>query len=116
MDRDSQNSISIREKAVSVIESLPESEIEVILPLLEHISRKGKFGSTEGGWRAFMEMGGDGLGSKLHNVSEGHDKYLYQEKKGDSLRPPMYWMKLILSCLLILAMKRLCIFAVESTG
>jgi hypothetical protein len=27
-----------------------------------------------------MEMGEDGLGSKLHNASEEHDKYLYQDK------------------------------------
>jgi len=32
--------------------------------------------STEEGWRAFMEMGEDGLGSKLHNASEEHDKII----------------------------------------
>jgi len=34
---------------------------------------KEKVGSTEEGWRAFMEMGADGIGSKLHNASEEHD-------------------------------------------
>ncbi|HJH26623.1 MAG TPA: hypothetical protein C5S37_07570 [Methanophagales archaeon] len=80
MGGDSQNSIQIKKEAHSVIERLSESEIELILPLLEHILGKEKVGSTEEGWRAFLEMGEDGLGSKLHNASEEHDKYLYQDK------------------------------------
>lgn len=76
--RDSQNSIQIKKEAHSVIERLSESEIELILPLLEHILGKEKVvSSTEEGWRAFLEMGEDGLGSKLRNASEEHDKYLY---------------------------------------
>ena len=81
MDIDSQSSGHIRKKAYSVIERLSESEIELILPLLEHILGKKKVGSAEEGWRAFMEMGEDGLGSKLHNASEEHDKYIYLEKR-----------------------------------
>lgn len=81
MDRDSQNPIQIKTEAHSVIERLSKNEIELILPLLEHVLRKEKVvSSAEEGWRAFMEMGEDGLGSKLHNASEEHDKYLYQDK------------------------------------
>ena len=81
MGIDSQNSVHVKKKAHSVIERLSESEIEVILPLLEHILEGGKVGSAEDGWKAFMEMGEDGLGSKLHNASEEHDKYLYRRKE-----------------------------------
>ncbi len=81
MDRNSQNPIQIKTEAHSVIERLSKNEIELILPLLEHVLRKEKVvSSAEEGWRAFMEMGEDGLGSKLHNASEEHDKYLYQDK------------------------------------
>ena len=81
MDGDSQNPIQIKTEAHSVIERLSKNEIELILPLLEHVLRKEKVvSSAEEGWRAFMEMGEDGLGSKLHNASEEHDKYLYQDK------------------------------------
>jgi len=77
MGADSQNSIPIRKEAYSVIDRLSEREIKLILPILEHIMVEKKVGSAEDGWRAFLEMGEDGLGSKLHNASEEHDKYLY---------------------------------------
>ncbi len=80
MGIDSQNSVHVKMKAHSVIERLSESEIELILSLLEHVLGKEKVGSAEEGWRAFVEMQEDGLGSKLHNASEEHDKYLYQDK------------------------------------
>lgn len=81
MGTDSQNSVHVKMKAHSVIERLSESEIELILPFLEHVLGKKKVGSAEDGWKAFMEMGEDGLGSKLHNASEEHDKYLYRRKE-----------------------------------
>lgn len=84
MDRNSQNPIQIKTEAHSVIERLSKNEIELILPLLEHVLRKEKVvSSAEEGWRAFMEMGEDGLGSKLHNASEEHDRYLYGRKDSD---------------------------------
>jgi hypothetical protein len=71
----------VKKKAHSLIERLSESELEEILHLLERISERKPTGSVEEGWRAFMEMGEDGLGSSLHNASEAHDKYLYAVKR-----------------------------------
>ncbi|NQE04502.1 hypothetical protein C5S32_01410 [ANME-1 cluster archaeon GoMg1] len=86
MGENQQNVIQIKTKAHSVIERLSENEIELILPLLEHVLRKEKVvSSAEEGWRAFMEMGEDGLGSKLHNASEEHDRYLYGRKDSEYL-------------------------------
>ena len=71
----------VRDKAHSLIERLSESELEAILHLLERISEREPTCSVEEGWRAFMEMGEDGLGSSLHNASEAHDTYLYSVKR-----------------------------------
>ena len=81
--KNSQNFAHVRMKAHSVIERLSESEIEEILSLFEQVLEEKRVGSAEEGWRAFMEMGEDGLGSKLQNASEEHDKYLYRRKEGD---------------------------------
>ena len=70
MDKAAQNAIQIKAKAHPAIGSLP---------LLEW--GKKEVGSAEDGWKAFLEMGEDGLGSKLHNASEEHDKYIYPNKK-----------------------------------
>jgi len=71
----------VKKKAHSLIERLSEREVEAILHLLERIPEKKPTGSVEEGWRAFMEMGEDGLGSSLHNASEAHDTYLYAVKR-----------------------------------
>lgn len=68
---------TLKEKAFFIIERLSETKIKAILPLLEHFLEREKTNFPEEGWEAFMEMGEDGLGSKLHNASEEHDKYLY---------------------------------------
>ena len=70
MDKAAQNSIQIEAKTHPAISSLPVLELG-----------KKEVGSAEEGWKAFLEMGEDGLGSKLHNASEEHDKYIYPNKK-----------------------------------